>query len=98
MVTGISGTSKINLGTWRALRPARMLALSSARSEGVREGGCFAFAGGHNEEEDGFVGVLWAAPADAERVGEDAVEGRRFNDGVDFAAAEADAGGVWSGG
>jgi hypothetical protein len=38
MVTGISGTSKINLGTWRALRPARMLALSSARSEGVREG------------------------------------------------------------
>jgi hypothetical protein len=54
--------------------------------------------GRHNEEEDGFVGVLWAAPADAERVGEDAVEGRRFNDGVDFAAAEADAGGVWCGG
>jgi hypothetical protein len=34
------------------------------------------------------------AAADAERVGEEGVEGGRFDDGVDFAAAEADAGWV----
>ena len=54
-------------------------------------------AGGrHNEEEDAFIRVLRAAAADAERVGEVSVEGGRFDDGVDFAAAEADAGGVFS--
>ena len=53
-------------------------------------------AGGrHNEEEDAFIRVLRAAAADAERVGEVSVEGGRFDHGVDFAAAEADAGGVF---
>lgn len=51
--------------------------------------------GGHDEEEDGFVGVVRAATADAEGVGEEGVEGGRFDDGVDFATAEADAGGVF---
>jgi hypothetical protein len=52
---------------------------------------------GHDEEEDAFVAVLRAAAADAERVGEVGVEGWGFDDGVDFAAAEADAGGVFLG-
>jgi hypothetical protein len=52
-------------------------------------------ASGYDEEKDRFVGVLRSAPADAQGVGEDGVEGGRFDDGVDFAAAEADAGGVW---
>jgi hypothetical protein len=50
--------------------------------------------GGHDKEEDAFVRVLRAATPDAERVGEVGVEGGRFDDGVDFAAAETDAGGV----
>ena len=41
-----------------------------------------------------MVGVVGSAAADAEGVGEEGVEGGRFDDGVDFAAAEADAGGV----
>lgn len=51
--------------------------------------------GGHDEEEDAFVAVLRAAAPDAERVGEVGVEGGRFDDGVDLAAAEADSGGVF---
>jgi hypothetical protein len=50
---------------------------------------------GHDEEEDTFVAVLRAAAADAERVAEVGVERRGFDDGVDFAAAEVDAGGVF---
>jgi hypothetical protein len=67
--------------------------------------GCFQFCaqgrservagGGHDEEEDAFVAVLRAAAPDAERVGEVGVEGGRFDDGVDLAAAEADSGGVF---
>lgn len=53
------------------------------------------FGRGDYEEEDCFVGVVWAAAAYAEGVGEEGVEGGRFDDGVDFAAAEADAGGVF---
>ena len=52
-------------------------------------------SGGHDEEEDGLVGVVRAATADAEGVGEEGVEGGRFDDGVDFAAAEADAGWIF---
>jgi len=71
----------------------------------VRADGCFQFCaqggregvagGGHDEEKDAFVAVLGAAAPDAEGVGEVGVEGRGFDDGVDFAAAEADAGGVF---
>ena len=50
--------------------------------------------GSHDKEEDAFIRVLRAATPDAERVGKIGVEGGRFYDGVDFAAAEADAGGV----
>ena len=71
----------------------------------ARANGCFQFCtqslgervtgSGHDKEEDAFIRVLRAATPDAERVGEVSVEGGRFNDGVDFAAAEADAGGVY---
>jgi hypothetical protein len=37
IVTGTSGTSKTNLGTWRALRLARIADFNSARRMGVRE-------------------------------------------------------------
>lgn len=37
MVTGMSSTSKTNLGTWRALRFCRMAALRPLRRDGVRE-------------------------------------------------------------
>ena len=66
----------------------------------MRSNGCFQFCtqsrgervanGRHDEEEDTLVGILRAAAADAERVAEVCVEGRGFDDGVDFAAAEAD--------
>lgn len=52
----------------------------------------------HDEEqEDFFVGVLGAAAPDAEAVADDGVEGAGFDDGVDFAGAEADPGWVCDG-
>jgi hypothetical protein len=38
IVTGTSGTSNINFGTCRALKPLRIAVLSWERSAGVREG------------------------------------------------------------
>lgn len=47
---------------------------------------------GHDkEEEDSFVVVLRAPAPDAQAVGDLVVEGGGFDDGVDFAGAEADA-------
>jgi hypothetical protein len=55
----------------------------------TQSGGERVTGGGHDEEKDALVRVLRAAAADAEGVGEVGVEGRGFDDGVDFAAAEA---------
>lgn len=57
--------------------------VAERRGEGVA-------CGWHDEEENAFVRVLRAAAADAEGVCDVGVEGRGFDYGVDFAAAEAD--------
>lgn len=74
---------------------ARAEALPDGAFERRAEGGGQSVTRLHDEEEeDGFVGVVGPSPADAERVAYAVCEGRGFDDGVDFAAAEADARGI----